>query len=75
MSLELARFERQLRLGRSCKERKAAAQELIGAGDRRYLGALEAARDRRGGFLGLERTNACMQKELEAGIRKLGGAL
>ncbi len=73
--VDLSRFERQLKTGRACKDRKAAALELIAAGDRRYLGALEAARDRRGGFLGLERTNACMQKELEAGIRKFGGAL
>lgn len=71
---DLARAERQLKLGRSCKERRGAAQELIAAADRRYLAALEQARDRKGGIFGLERANACMQKELEAAIGKLSGA-
>ncbi len=61
----------RLRSGRSCRERKAAALELIGTGDKRYLDSLRAARDRRGGFLGLEQVNACMRRDLDAGIRKL----
>ena len=61
----------RLRTGKSCRERKAAALELIGTGDRRYLDSLRAARDRRGGFLGLEGVNGCMRRDLDAGIRKL----
>jgi tRNA A-37 threonylcarbamoyl transferase component Bud32/tetratricopeptide (TPR) repeat protein len=63
----------RLRNGKSCRERKAAALELIGTGDRRYLDSLRAARDRRGGFLGLEQVNGCMRRDLDAGIRKLDG--
>ncbi|HXU71917.1 MAG TPA: serine/threonine-protein kinase [Polyangia bacterium] len=63
----------RLRSGKSCRERKAAALELIGTGDRRYLDSLRAARDRRGGFLGLEQINGCMRRDLDAGIRKLDG--
>ncbi|HEY2744306.1 MAG TPA: hypothetical protein VGL86_06775, partial [Polyangia bacterium] len=61
----------RLRSGRSCRERKAAALELIGTGDKRYLDSLRAARDRRGGFLGLEQINGCMRRDLDAAIRKL----
>jgi hypothetical protein len=61
----------RLRSGKTCRERKAAALELIGTGDRRYLDSLRAARGRRGGFLGLEGMNGCMRRELDAGIRKL----
>jgi tRNA A-37 threonylcarbamoyl transferase component Bud32/tetratricopeptide (TPR) repeat protein len=61
----------RLRTGRSCRERKAAALELIGTGDKRYLDSLRAARDRRGGFLGLEQINGCMRRDLDAAIRKL----
>jgi eukaryotic-like serine/threonine-protein kinase len=60
----------RLRSGRNCRERKAAALELIGTGDKRYLDSLRAARDRRGGFLGLEQINGCMRRELDATIRK-----
>ena len=60
----------RLRSGKNCRERKAAALELIGAGDKRYLDSLRAARDRRGGFLGLEQVNGCMRRELDAAIRK-----
>ncbi|HEY1585434.1 MAG TPA: hypothetical protein VGH63_07065, partial [Polyangia bacterium] len=61
----------RLRSGKSCRERKAAALELIGTGDKRYLDSLRAARDRRGGFLGLEQINGCMRRDLDAAIRKL----
>ena len=61
----------RLRCGKSCRERKAAALELIGTGDKRYLDSLRAARDRRGGFLGLEQVNGCMRRDLDAAIRKL----
>jgi len=60
----------RLRNGKNCRERKAAALELIGTGDKRYLDSLRAARDRRGGFLGLESSNGCMRRELDAAIRK-----
>lgn len=60
----------RLRNGKNCRERKAAALELIGTGDKRWLDSLRAARDRRGGFLGLEPINGCMRRELDAAIRK-----
>jgi serine/threonine-protein kinase len=60
----------KLRLGRSCRERKVAALELIATGDKRYLDSLRAARDRRGGFLNLQEINICMKRELDATIRK-----
>jgi tRNA A-37 threonylcarbamoyl transferase component Bud32/tetratricopeptide (TPR) repeat protein len=63
----------KLRNGKTCRERKAAALELIASGDRAYADSLRAARDRRGGFLGLEGMNGCMRKELDAAIRKLDG--
>jgi hypothetical protein len=68
---DLSRAERLLKAGRSCKERRVAALMLIASRERRWLGALEAARDRRGGMFGMERANACMHKELEAGIAQL----
>ena len=61
----------RLRTAKSCRERKAAALELIGTGDKRFLDSLRAARDRRGGFLGLEQVNGCMRRDLDAAIRKL----
>jgi tetratricopeptide (TPR) repeat protein len=61
----------KLRNGKGCRERKAAALKLIATEDRRWLDSLRAARDRRGGFLGLEEVNACMRRELDAAIRKL----
>jgi tetratricopeptide (TPR) repeat protein len=60
----------KLRFGRSCRERKVAALELIATGDKRYLDSLRAARERRGGFLGLQDINICMRRELDATIRK-----
>ena len=59
--------------GKGCRERKAAALELIATGDRRYLDTLRVARDRRGGFLGMELVNGCMRKDLDAAIRKWEG--
>jgi tetratricopeptide (TPR) repeat protein len=56
--------------GRTCRERKAAALEIIATGDHRYLETLVAARERRGGFLGISRINGCMRRELDATIRK-----
>jgi tRNA A-37 threonylcarbamoyl transferase component Bud32 len=61
----------RLRTGRSCRERKGGALELIATGDKRYLDNLRAARDRRGGFFGLSQINACMRRDLDAAIRQL----
>jgi hypothetical protein len=44
---------------------------LIAAGDPRYLDALRAARDRRGGMFGIQRINGCMIRELDAAIRRI----
>lgn len=60
-----------LRKGRTCRERRAAAFKLIAAEDEHFLPDLLAARDRRGGFLGLQNANRCMIRELEAAIRRL----
>jgi serine/threonine protein kinase len=57
--------------GHTCRERKSAALKLIASDDKRYLDSLRAARDRRGGFLGIEEINGCMRRELDAAIRKL----
>jgi serine/threonine protein kinase len=61
----------RLRSARSCKERRAAAQILIATGERRFLDSLRAARDRRSGFLNLDRSNGCMQRELDQAISHL----
>ncbi|MDB4964492.1 MAG: serine/threonine protein kinase with repeat [Myxococcales bacterium] len=63
----------KLRNGKSCRERKAAALELIATGDKTYLDSLRAARERKGGLFGLEGINGCMRRELDAAIRKLDG--
>ncbi len=70
-SAPVARAERLLKVGRSCVERRDAARELIATGDRRYLAALEAARDRRGGLVGSEAANGCMRDELGGAIARL----
>jgi tetratricopeptide (TPR) repeat protein len=61
----------KLRNGKTCRERKTAALKLIAADDKSYLDSLRAARERRGGFLGLQEINGCMRRELDAAIRKL----
>jgi serine/threonine-protein kinase len=68
---ELDAVAERLRTGKTCRDRKAAALELIASGDKRWLDSLRAARDRRGGFMGLEQINGCMRRDLEAAIRKL----
>jgi serine/threonine-protein kinase len=60
----------RLQTARGCKERRAAALELIALDDPRYLEYLRAARERRGGFFGLQPANSCMTHELDAAIRK-----
>jgi hypothetical protein len=57
--------------GRTCKDRRAAALQLIELDDKRYLESLRAARERRGGFMGLERVNGCMKRELDGAIQRL----
>jgi eukaryotic-like serine/threonine-protein kinase len=64
----------RLRLGRNCRERKAAALELIATGDKRYVEALRQARDRRGGFFGMSLANYCMRREIDAALRRLDPA-
>jgi tRNA A-37 threonylcarbamoyl transferase component Bud32 len=68
---DLSKADKTLRTGRTCKERRAAAQQLIDSHDKQWLGSLQAAKDRHGGFLDLERVNGCMLRELDAAIRKL----
>ncbi len=69
--VDLSSAVEKLRNGRGCRERKAAALLLIDSGDRRYLDNLRSARDRTGGFLGVEEVNGCMRRELDAAIHKL----
>jgi tRNA A-37 threonylcarbamoyl transferase component Bud32 len=61
----------RLDTGRTCKERRAGALVLIYANDAKYLDALKAARERRGGFLGVQHINGCMRRELDSAIRRL----
>jgi eukaryotic-like serine/threonine-protein kinase len=61
----------RLQNGRTCRERKVAALELIALDDPRYLEVLRGARDRRGGWFGLQAANGCVARELDAAIRKL----
>ncbi len=63
----------KLRSGRSCKERKGAAQVLIDSGDRRFIEPLRAARDRQGGFMGLEDINGCMKRDIDEALRRFDG--
>jgi tetratricopeptide (TPR) repeat protein len=60
----------KLRSGKSCRERKVAALELIASGDKRYADSLRAARERRGGFFGLDQINGCMRRDIDATLRK-----
>ena len=59
----------QLVKGKSCRDRKRAAQALIATGEARYREPLKKARARRGGFLGLQDVNACMRRELDAYLK------
>jgi hypothetical protein len=43
---------------------------IIATGNSKYLDILRAARDRRGGFLGISAANGCMRRDLDAAIRK-----
>jgi tRNA A-37 threonylcarbamoyl transferase component Bud32/tetratricopeptide (TPR) repeat protein len=61
----------RLRAGRTCKERKAAALQVIASDDKRALDGLRAARDRRGGLFGMGSANECMMRELKTAIRRL----
>jgi hypothetical protein len=61
----------RLQNGRTCRDRKVAALELIALDDARHLEVLRGARDRRGGWFGLQSANGCMARELDAAIRKL----
>jgi eukaryotic-like serine/threonine-protein kinase len=61
----------RLQNGRTCRERRVAALELIALDDPRYLEVLRGARDRRGGWFGLQSANGCVSRELDAAIRKL----
>jgi serine/threonine-protein kinase len=68
----------ELRTGESCSDRRDAARALIAKGDRRYLEALRAARDRQKKmpwppYLAVGPYNDCMHKELKAAIKKLEG--
>jgi serine/threonine protein kinase len=57
--------------GHSCKDRRAAALQLIALDDKRYLETLRAARERQGGWFGVQHVNGCMARELDAAVRRL----
>jgi hypothetical protein len=71
LSAPAAELLDKLEHGRSCRDRKGAAIQLIATANRQYLDTLRDARDRRGGFLGMQLINGCMRRELDAAIRKL----
>jgi tRNA A-37 threonylcarbamoyl transferase component Bud32 len=62
----------ELQKGRACKDRKRAAVALIATGESRYADPLEKARNRRGGFLGIQKANGCMFKEIDAFLASVG---
>jgi tRNA A-37 threonylcarbamoyl transferase component Bud32 len=66
-----AEWLEQLRRGKTCKDRREAAEKLVEMNDRRNLAPLRVARDRRGGFLGLQQINGCMKSLLSDAIDKL----
>jgi tRNA A-37 threonylcarbamoyl transferase component Bud32 len=70
---DLARLTSDLENGRTCKDRRRATNDLKDLGDPRAIDALRRAKDRKGGFLGVQRTNSCIARELDEAIRALGG--
>ena len=69
--LEFGQLTDTLEHGRTCKERGEAVAGLRALGDPRAIEPLRHARDRRGGFLGLERTNGCIARAIADALRAL----
>jgi serine/threonine-protein kinase len=64
----VASFTLDLEQGATCEERKEAVTHLRALRDKRALAALRKARGRRGGFLGLDTVNACLDREAAEAI-------
>ncbi len=70
----LAKYETQLRKGKTCKIRLQAVKHMLALGDKRAIPSLKKARYRmRGGMLGIgkENTNRCLRAEAIRAIKQL----
>ncbi len=70
----LAKYETQLREGKSCKVRLQAVQQMLALGDKRAIPSLKKARYRmRGGILGVgkKNTNGCLRAQAVQAIKQL----
>jgi hypothetical protein len=70
---DLARLVDELENAKACKDRRRAATDLRDLGDKRAVDALRRAKERRGGFLGMQRMNGCASREIDDAIRVLEG--
>jgi serine/threonine-protein kinase len=71
---ELKAATRELQVGKTCADRKAALARLVALDDVRAIAPIKAARYRmRGGFLGIgqDNTNACLRAAADAAIKRL----
>ena len=77
-STRLKALLHDLENGKTCEDRKAAIAGLVDLGDKSAVPALKKARYRmRGGVLGIgdSNANACLKKDAEAAVKKLGGSV
>ena len=77
-STRLKALLHDLENGKTCEDRKAAIAAIVDLGDKSAVPALKKARYRmRGGVLGIgdSNANACLKKDAEAAVKKLGGSL
>jgi hypothetical protein len=71
---KVAMLTLDLKQAKTCPERRDVVVRAKEAADPRLLPILKKERGRRGGFLGLQSANGCMQRELDEAIRALEGA-
>jgi hypothetical protein len=57
--------------GKTCRDRREAVPRLRALHDKRAVPALRRARERSGGFLGLARVNACLERDAAEAIEFL----
>ncbi len=69
----VAFYSQQLRASKTCPDRRVVVRKLIELGDPRVLPILKKEKEKKAGLIFKQRVNACMDKELDEGIAKLGG--
>ncbi len=69
----VAFYSAQLRASRTCPDRRLVVRKLIELADPRVLPILRKEKEKKAGLIFKQRVNACMDRELEEGIAKLGG--